>query len=148
MKNFSVITKSFLYGLLTLFLLLGFYFSLISLISGWEFAQSQFREFWYFVIALSAGFGIQIGLYTYLKNSIHKVSGKVVAVSGGTSTFAMISCCAHYLANILPILGVTGILTVISQYQTQLFWVGIVSNLLGIAYIISKIIKHKKYAEV
>lgn len=127
--------------------MLLFYFSLISLISGWGFAQSQFREFWYFVIALSVGFGIQIGLYTYLKNSIHKVSGKVVAVSGGTSTFAMVSCCAHYLANVLPVLGVTGVLTVIGQYQTQLFWVGIVSNLLGITYVTSKVIKYKKYAK-
>ena len=138
--------KSFLYGFLAALLLLVFYFSFISLISGWDFAQSQFREFWYFVIALSAGFGIQMGLYAYLKNSIHRVSGKVVAVSGGTSTFAMVSCCAHYLVNILPVLGVTGILTVISQYQTQLFWVGIISNLAGIAYIVSKIIKYK-YAE-
>lgn len=148
MKNFSVIFKAFFYGFLASGLLLGFYFSFITLISGWGFTQSQFAEFWYFVIALSAGFGIQVGLYVYLKKSIHKVSGKVVAVSGGTSTFAMVSCCAHYLVNILPILGVTGILTVISQYQTQLFWVGIISNLLGIMYITSKIIKHKKYAEV
>ncbi|MEK7598289.1 MAG: hypothetical protein AAB487_00970 [Patescibacteria group bacterium] len=147
MKIFSIIIRSFLYGLLAVFLMLLFYFSLISLISGWGFAQSQFREFWYFVIALSVGFGIQIGLYTYLKNSIHKVSGKVVAVSGGTSTFAMVSCCAHYLANVLPVLGVTGVLTVIGQYQTQLFWVGIVSNLLGITYVTSKVIKYKKYAK-
>jgi len=31
--------------------------------------------------------------------------------------------------------------TFISQYQTQLFWVGILSNLAGIVYMISKVLK-------
>ena len=52
----------------------------------------------------------------------------------------MISCCAHYAANILPILGITGTLSLVGQYQIQLFWVGLVANALGIAYITRMII--------
>ena len=55
----------------------------------------------------------------------------------GTSTGAMI-CCAHYLVNILPILGVTGFVSIISQYQIKLFWIGIVFNIAGIIYIARK----------
>lgn len=93
------------------------------LVSGWDFMLNQFAQFWYFVVTLAVGFGIQVGLYSYLKNFIRdqNTSGKVLAVSGTTSTTAMISCCAHYLVNLLPVLGTVGIITVISQYQVQLF---------------------------
>ena len=53
---------------------------------------------------------------------------------------AMISCCSHYLANILPIIGVAGFIASVSQYQVELFWFGLVSNALGVAYMTNKVI--------
>lgn len=131
-------------------LLLAVYFGVVGLISGMSFALEQFANFWYFIVPLALGFGTQVGLYIYLKNLVgqHGTSGKVVAVSGTTSTAAMVSCCAHYLVNILPILGVTGILTVVAQYQVELFWLGLAFNAAGILYVLSRVIKatqeHKK----
>ena len=131
-------------------LLLALYFGVVSLISGKDLALEQFAKFWYFIVPLALGFGIQVGLYTYLKNLVgqHGASGKVVAVSGTTSTAAMVSCCAHYLTNILPILGVTGILAVVAEYQVELFWLGLAFNAAGILYVASMVIKatkeHKK----
>ena len=52
----------------------------------------------------------------------------------------MVSCCAHYLANLLPILGIAGAVTLIAQYQTQLFWIGIAMNAAGIVYIGRKVV--------
>jgi len=49
--------------------------------------------------------------------------------------------CAHYLANILPVIGIAGFLSIIGQYQVQLFWLGLVFNFAGIAYIGGKIMK-------
>jgi Cu+-exporting ATPase len=117
--------------------LLTVYFSVLTLVSGWDFTWEQFREFWYFVVALTVGFGVQVGLYTFLKETARHGagSGKVVAVSGATSTGAMIACCTHYLANVLPVLGATGFLALVAQYQIQLFWVGLAFNLAGILYI-------------
>lgn len=119
------------------------YFSVLTLVSGWSFALGQFYDFWYFIVSLAIGFGIQIGLYSYLRNAIHHRdgSGKVVAVSGSTSTAAMISCCAHYLANILPALGAAGVITLVAQYQVELFWVGLAANAAGILYIGRKVLK-------
>lgn len=128
--------KAFVRGLSATFILLLMYFIVISLVSGWSFAQDQFSQFWYFVVTLSVGFGIQVGLYSYLKT---KTSGRVLAISGATSTAAMVSCCAHYLVNFLPILGAVGIITVISQYQVQFFWVGLVFNFAGITYMANKV---------
>ncbi|HXF44384.1 MAG TPA: hypothetical protein VNK70_02900 [Candidatus Paceibacterota bacterium] len=125
-------------------LLLAVYFTVVSLISGWDFALNQFSRFWYFIIGLALGFGIQIGLYSYLRAAVnYRGSKSVVAVSGTTSTVAMISCCAHYLANILPFIGAAGVISLISQYQIQLFWVGLVFNIVGIAYIGRKIVKFR-----
>jgi Cu+-exporting ATPase len=123
-------------------LLLAVYFGVVGLISGMGFALDQFAKFWYFIVALALGFGIQVGLYTCLKNLAgrHGASGKVVAVSGTTSTAAMVSCCSHYLVNILPVVGVTGFLTVVAEYQIELFWVGLVFNAAGILYILPKVV--------
>jgi Cu+-exporting ATPase len=118
-------------------LLLAVYFSVLILISGREFALGQFGRFWYFILPLAAGFGIQIGLYTHLRIVTRHTdgSGKVVAVSGGTSTAAMISCCTHYLANVLPVLGATGLVALVAQYQTELFWAGLLFNMAGVVYV-------------
>lgn len=137
----KIILASALKGFLAALSLLIFYFSIVTLISGWDFAQSQFSKYWYFIIVLAFGFGIQVGLYAYLKNSIRKqnISAKVLAVSGSASGAAMITCCSHYLANVLPILGISGFITFVTQYQVQFFWVGLALNLVGIAYMSNKV---------
>ncbi len=103
----SAVVRLITLGMFGAALLLGIYFAILTLVSGWDFALSQFSEFWYFIVSLAIGFGIQLGLYSYLRTAIRGRDGygKVVAVSGTTSTAAMISCCSHYLVNILPVLG-------------------------------------------
>jgi Cu+-exporting ATPase len=140
------VKKSVLYGILASAILLGVYFAVLTLVSGWSYALSQFAGNWYFIVSLVAGFGIQIVLYQYIKGLVYegRGMGKVVGVSGTTSTAAMISCCAHYLVNLIPILGVTGFATLVSQYQTKIYWIGLAFNIFGIIFISSKIIKFKK----
>ena len=122
--------------------LLSVFFVVVPFISGWAFAVSQFSAYWYFIVGLAVGFGVQIGLYSYLKKAVvsSRAQKTTVAVSGATSAVAMVSCCAHYFANILPIIGVAGAMSVIGQYQIELFWLGLLFNLAGIAYIARKII--------
>ncbi|KKR45280.1 MAG: hypothetical protein UT82_C0032G0013 [Parcubacteria group bacterium GW2011_GWB1_40_14] len=140
------ILKSISYGISAAFMLFAVYFVILTLVSGWAFAQDQFGTYWYFIVSLAVGFGIQIALYNHIRNLVRggRGIGKIVGVSGTTSTAAMISCCAHYLVNLVPIIGVTGAITFIAQYQTELFWIGILFNLGGIAYIANRIIKFHK----
>jgi len=139
------IGTSIIKGTVAALALLSVYFVVLTLVSGWNFTVSQFTQFWYFIVTLALGFGIQIGLYSYLKSSLRHgdASGKMVAVTGTTSTAAMVSCCAHYLVNILPVLGIGAFASFVGAYQVQLFWVGIAFNLLGIAFIARRIIKVK-----
>ena len=146
MKRSQVISKAAAMGILATAGLLGFYFAILTLVSDWAFTVDQFVTFRYYIISLAIGFGMQISLYTYLRSAIqsHCSSGKVVAVSGTTSTVAMISCCSHYLANVLPAIGAAGLITLVGQYQVELFCVGLASNAAGILYITSKMVQFSK----
>lgn|SRR5574341_248272 len=147
MTSQTMIMKAVAAGVLGFSLLLGVYFGLLTLVSGWAFTLEQFATFWHFTVALAVGFGVQVGLYTYLRRITghDNAASKVAAVSGGTSTAAMISCCTHYLANVVPILGATGLVTLVGQYQVELFWVGLAFNLAGVLYISSKVVQASRH---
>lgn len=132
-----------LFGGLALGILLAVYFGALTLVSGWAFTIDQFSQFWYYILPLALGFGIQVGLFVRLRELLNesKHSGAIVAASGTTSTAAMVSCCAHYLANVAPVLGATGLVTFASQFQIELFWVGLLFNLAGIAFVGNKVLR-------
>ena len=138
--------KAMLAGFGAALALLGVYFGLLALVSGWDFTLEQFLAYRYFIVALAAGFGIQVGLFVHLKALVQgaRKQGVVLATSGTASTAAMVSCCTHYLANIAPIIGAAGLITFVAQYQVQLFWVGLAFNAGGILYITSKVIQATK----
>jgi len=74
--------KPVFYGIRASTLSLCIYFAVLTLVAGWSFVLIQFSDFWYFIAALAAGFGIQIGLYSYLKQLVQNSSmsmGEVVA---------------------------------------------------------------------
>ena len=123
-------------GLSAIAIMLGLYFGVLSLLSGWQPTVEQFFDFWPYIVALATGFGVQVGLFVYLRRAVQAAaSGKVMMATGTTSGVAMLSCCSHYLVNLLPVLGATGLVSFVGQYQVGLFWFGIASNLAGIAYI-------------
>jgi len=129
-----------------MFVLLGIYLLVLTAVSGWGYALSQFSFFWYFIVGLALGFGIQVGLFSYLRSAVrsHCASGSVLAVSGTTSTAAMLSCCAHYLVNILPVIGAAGLIASVAQYQIELFWFGLTCNLAGILYMANRVFKFSR----
>jgi P-type Cu+ transporter len=131
--------KSIIGGIVALIGLLGIYFGTLTLAFGWGATLSQFVEFWPYIIALAIGFGAQVGLYLRLKQvSQRHHQGHCVAAasaSGTTSAIAMLACCTHYLTNVLPMLGAVGAVTLVAQYQVELFWVGLAFNAAGLTYI-------------
>ena len=126
--------------------LLALYFGVLTLVSGWSFTLTQFSDFWFYIVPLAAGFGLQVALFLKLREVVSRAkdTGAVIAASGTTSTAAMISCCAHYLTNVAPVLGATGIVAFAAQFQVELFWVGLAFNAAGIAYVGSKLWKATK----
>ena len=117
--------------------LMAIYFGVLTLVSGWSFTLGQFTQYGYYIVLLGVGFALQVGLFVRLRELVAGASGTktVMAASGTTSAAAMVSCCTHYLVNLAPILGAAGLVTFVSQYQVQFFWVGLAFNGAGLAYI-------------
>lgn len=129
--------------------LLGFYFATVIAISGWMFAWAQFLASWYWIVGLTIGFGVQIFLFTYLR-ALHRerMAGAVAVTTGTVSGLTMVACCTHYLVNVLPIVGISAFAAIVGQYQQELFIVGAVSNITGIAYMARQLILTKQSNEI
>ena len=70
--------------------------------------------------------------------------GSIMAIEVSPRSFRDLVTVAERRTNLLPILGVAGVVTFVAQYQTQLFWVGIAFNLAGIVYMVNRVIRFKK----
>jgi Cu+-exporting ATPase len=129
--------RSVIGGLLGSFALLAVYFGVLTAVSGWDATVAQFAEFWPFIVALAAGFGVQIALYLYLRQLAleHARHRRVVTATGTTSGAAMLACCTHYLANVVPIIGSAAAISFVAQYQSELFWGALAANAVGMLYI-------------
>lgn len=144
--------KSIFWGVAGGVLLLGIYFVIVSLANSSAHAIEEFIQLWYWISALTVGFGIQVGLYAHVRQTI-KIkkemlqASSAVAAGAGVSTVSMIACCAHHLTDFLPILGLSVAAAFLSTYQLVFIMIGIISNILGITYMLSIISKHHLYFE-
>jgi hypothetical protein len=121
-----------------------------TLTSDWYFARVQFSEYRWWIITLAIGLGIQVALFTlfraHLRGKKKTAANSTMAASGGVSAVAMMACCSHYLATLIPLLGVTFLsataVASLEQYQVYFFLAGIVSCLFGIALMVRMMRKH------
>jgi hypothetical protein len=120
-------------------LLLLLYFGILTVAQSFEHALSSFLELWYWVLALSAGFGAQVALYYYIR-AVSKLreahAGAGVAASGGMSGAAMVACCAHHVSDVLPLFGVSAAALFLTEYQLLFMVLGLLSNLVGLAFML------------
>ncbi len=126
-------------GLLASTSLLAFYFIISSILGGFKFAIDNFIQLWYWMVPLTIGFGVQIGMFFYVKEEMHKKATAEAVASTGVSTTSMIACCAHHIADIAPFLGITALGLFLTKYQSTFLLGGILSNILGITYMASMI---------
>ena len=134
--------NSVLYGLLAGFGILVFYLSVLSIFQGINFAFLNLRSLWYFIFPLAIGFGIQIGLYSSIQHTA-AVTG-TVAGTGGGSAGSMVACCSPFLFNLIPIAGISGIAMILMSYQKWFLGIGILTNIIGISFLINHKLKMKK----
>jgi hypothetical protein len=123
--------------------LLGFYLGIIALAQGWGHAVEQLADDRWFVGAIAAGFGTQVGLFAHLRGLHARAAAGGVAASTGTSTAAMLACCAHHLADLLPVIGLSGAAIFLNAYKTPLLWLGVAMNLLGILYLLRQVLRRR-----
>ena len=140
--------KSTLYGFLASLALIAFYFAVMLLFTrSLPAALSQIWELWPWFTLLVIGFGTQFGLFTYLKGLVKSAPSMATAANTGMSGVSMVACCAHHLTDVLPLFGLAGASLFLTRYQVWLIGVGIISNFIGILYLIKQIKKHRAYVQ-
>lgn len=138
--------RSWIWGFLAGALLFLAYVGILSAANSLEHAVSEFLRLWYWMVPLVSGFALQVGLFTYARGAAHAdhgLQGKGVVASGGASTISMAACCAHHVTDVLPLFGLASAGLFLSTYQNLFLLVGIVSNALGILYLLSVIGRHR-----
>jgi uncharacterized membrane protein len=140
----------YLLGVLVSFAIVGIYLIMNTLTSDWYFARVQFSEYRWWIMSLAIGLGIQVTLFTlfraHLRGQKKTAANSSMAASGGVSVVAMMACCSHYLATLIPLLGISFLSATtvagLEQYQSYFFLAGVVSCLFGIGLMVRLMRKH------
>lgn len=139
-------------GFLGAIVLTLLYFGIVSLAESPKHAVELFWQDRWIVIPIISGFGVQMGLYTVIKKrlfipiSAPGPSGPLLGAGGGTSTLAMVACCAHHVADVLPILGLTAAATFLAQYRTAFMLVGLGTTVIGIIVMLVILFRERQKA--
>jgi hypothetical protein len=86
-------------------------------------------------------------MYTYLKAVAHAAArgtGALAGAGGGTSTAAMVACCAHHVTDVLPLLGLSAAAAFLAEYRIPFMVVGLATNLIGIGVIGYLILRQRR----
>jgi len=142
--------RAYILGVLASFAIVGIYLGMNTLTSDWYFARVQFSEYRWWIISLAIGLGIQVALYTlfraHLRGQKKTAVNSSMAASSGVSAVAMMACCSHYLATLIPLLGVSFLsataVASLAQYQPYFFLAGLASCLFGITLMVRMMRKH------
>jgi hypothetical protein len=136
-----------LYGSVASVLLLITYLGILTAVESFAHALQQFAEFSYLMVPLVIGFGVQIGLYSHIREGfkIKAAATGSVAASGGVSAGSMILCCVHHVIDVLPVIGLSAAALFLSQYQVFFLVLGILSNAVGIIMMFNIMQKHGLY---
>ena len=129
-------------------LLVGLYLGLVSWAQGLAHARELLWNDRYFVAAIASGFGLQAGLFVHVRRLIAaRAAGSaagVTAAGTGTSTVAMVACCAHHVADALPVLGLSGAAIFLNDYRIPLMASGLAVNALGVAFMLRLVVTHTR----
>jgi copper chaperone CopZ len=139
--------KPLLFGLVGMAGLMLLYLGLVSLAEGWHHAVELLLEDAWLVGPIMIGFGVQMGLYGYLRTiqAAIKGAGAMASAGGGTSTVAMAACCAHHVTDVLPLLGLSAGAAFLAEYRIPFMVFGLLTNLIGIGVMAFLIIRAKRH---
>jgi hypothetical protein len=128
------------------------YFGIVSWAESPQHAVALFWQDRWIVIPIILGFGVQAALFTILKKQLFVPvattgpSGALTGAGGGTSTVAMVACCAHHLTEVLPILGLTAAATFLAEYRPAFMLMGLGTTLLGITLMLVILFRERRKA--
>lgn len=112
---------------------------------SWTHLVAQWRTDAFFIALVATGFGMQMGLYRHVRRTI-RGDGRVAALAAGgtaTSTTAMVACCLHHLADVVPFIGLSGAAAFLIQYKVPVVLLSLAANAIGIVLMV-RTLRHAK----
>ncbi len=128
--------------------LLALYVLVVGLVNSFPHAVQEFAKLWPWMTALVLGFATQVGLFAYARAAARaeRTAGTgAIAASGGTSAVSMIACCAHHLADVLPLVGLAGAALFLAAHQQLFLLLGVLSSAVGLVFLLGEIRRHGLY---
>jgi hypothetical protein len=129
-------------------LLVVLYLGLVTWAQDWTHARELLWGDRYFVGAIALGFGAQAGLYVHLRQVVRQrrlaASTAVTAAGTGASSVAMVACCAHHLADALPLVGLSGLAVFLGDYRIPIMALGIGTNAVGVAVMLRLVVRERR----
>lgn len=117
--------------------LLGLYVGAIAVAQGPAHAIEQLMLDAPYVLAVTLGFAVQVSLFSELRrvNGRHRAGAAATAAGTGASTAAMLACCAHHVADLLPLVGLSAAAVLLGEFKTPLLVLGLATNAVAIVLI-------------
>lgn len=140
-----------LFGIAGALALVGLYLGIVTWAQGAEHAFELLWDDRFFVGAIALGFGAQVGMFSYVRMLQHAIARGSVALTGAgtaTSSVSMVACCAHHVADVLPVLGLSGAAALLVELRTPLMLIGIATNLVGIAVMTRELVRMRGHYRV
>lgn len=112
-----------------------FYALVVGGVGGIAHLGQQAADDWPWLVLILAGFGTQVTLFVELRrrHRLHDAAMKTATGGGaGASAVGMVACCAHHIADLAPIIGISGVAVFLTDYRTPIMIVGIAVNALGV----------------
>jgi hypothetical protein len=104
-------------------------------VGGAAHLGQQAVDDWPWLVLILAGFGTQITLLVELRHRHRLRDAAVKTAAGGgagASAVGMVACCAHHVADLAPIIGVSGAAVFLTDYRIPIMIAGIAINALGV----------------
>jgi len=140
--------KALLFGMAASFLLALSYILILTWLNSFAHAVQRFFEIGLWMPAIIIGFGLQIFLFVYMRESARQkniLETGSVAVSGSASASSMALCCLHHVSDVIPIIGISAATIFISRFEGFFFSLAVVSNTLGSVFLLGKIQEHSLF---
>lgn len=133
-------TRSLRWGAVAAGLLVAFYVGVLTWGSGWTHLRDQARQDWWLLTPIVAGFGTQVALTAELRRR-HRAHhlGPSTGAGTGASAVGMIACCSHHLAELVPLIGATGLAAFLLDWRIPFMLGGIAVNAVAVAIAVRRL---------
>lgn len=133
--------RSVTWGVAAAAAIAAFYVAVLTASAGWRHLGDTLARDWWLVLPLTVGFGVQVAVLVEVRRR-HKAAHGVTAVAGagaGTSAVGMVACCAHHVADLVPLIGLSGAATFLTAQQRTLMWVAVAFTTAGVVLAIRQL---------